>query len=52
MKGLIDMVEWCGLKFEGRKHSGKDDTLNMARVARHLVENGYEFTRDMVKSYH
>lgn len=29
---LLDMLKGCGLEFEGRQHSGKDDSYNIARV--------------------
>ena len=50
VKGMTDMLSRCGLKLEGRHHSGIDDARNIAKVAQYLVKNGFKFTHTMV--YH
>ena len=45
---MTEMLELCELELEGRHHSGLDDSKNIARVALHLMQNGYEFTQGMV----
>jgi 3'-5' exoribonuclease 1 len=37
------MLEWSGMVFEGRPHSGIDDTRNIARIVIHLLSQGCEF---------
>lgn len=37
---LSGMLESFGLKFEGREHSGIDDTRNIARVLMQLIRDG------------
>jgi 3'-5' exoribonuclease 1 len=34
------MLDLQGMKFEGRLHSGIDDSRNIARIAAKLVEDG------------
>ena len=34
------MLEWAGMSFEGRPHSGIDDTRNIARLVIHLLSQG------------
>ena len=46
--GMTDMLEKCALQLEGRHHSGIDDSKNLARVAIHLLADGFEFTQGMV----
>ena len=37
------MLEWSGMVFEGRPHSGIDDTRNIARIVTHLLSQGCAF---------
>ncbi len=37
------MLEWSGMVFEGRPHSGIDDTRNIARLVIHLLSQGCTF---------
>ena len=37
--GVVGMLEKLGLKFEGREHSGIDDSRNIARIAIALASN-------------
>jgi inhibitor of KinA sporulation pathway (predicted exonuclease) len=37
------MLEWSGMEFEGRPHSGIDDTRNIARIVTHLLSQGCAF---------
>lgn len=46
--GMTNLLNICGLELQGRHHSGIDDAKNIARVAMHLLESGYEFTQGMV----
>ncbi|XP_035209741.1 3'-5' exoribonuclease 1-like [Stegodyphus dumicola] len=40
---LTDMLLSCGMDFEGRLHSGKDDTKNIARLAIAMLKDGAKF---------
>ena len=44
VKGMEEMLQICGLKLEGRHHSGIDDAKNIAAVALHLMQKGFSFT--------
>ena len=46
--GMTDMLEKCGLKLEGRHHSGLDDSKNIASCAIACMKKGFEFTQGMV----
>ena len=49
VRGMPEMLKLCGLKLEGRHHSGIDDSKNIARVALSLMTNqNFEFTQGMV----
>ena len=39
-KSIPKALEQIGMKFEGRLHSGIDDTRNIARIVKYLIENG------------
>lgn len=39
---LSDMLENLGLQFEGRPHSGLDDSKNIARILTKMLEDGWE----------
>ncbi len=36
--GIDKMLEKCGLSFDGRRHSGLDDAINIARIAVELLK--------------
>lgn len=38
--GIIKMLEYCGLSFEGKLHSGIDDARNIARIAAEMIRAG------------
>lgn len=38
------MLEWSGMVFEGRPHSGIDDTRNIARIVIHLLSQGCAYS--------
>ena len=42
--GMTHMLDLCEIKLEGRHHSGIDDSKNIAAVAMHLMEKGFNFT--------
>ena len=42
--GMPDMIELCGLKLEGRHHSGIDDARNIASCVIKCLEKGFEPT--------
>eukprot|EP00045_Choanoeca_perplexa_P008712 m.81983 g.81983 ORF g.81983 m.81983 type:complete len:196 (+) comp14588_c0_seq2:76-663(+) len=42
VRGMPDLLDRCGLKLEGRHHSGIDDTRNIARCALHMLERGWQ----------
>ncbi|KAI8489499.1 3'-5' exoribonuclease 1 [Branchiostoma belcheri] len=39
---LEEMLASLGLKFEGKPHSGRDDAVNIARIAGRLIQDGCE----------
>ena len=39
---LEDMVKNLGMRFQGRPHSGMDDTRNIARILQKMVQDGCE----------
>mmetsp|Transcript_22185 Transcript_22185/g.56872 ORF Transcript_22185/g.56872 Transcript_22185/m.56872 type:complete len:105 (+) Transcript_22185:19-333(+) len=43
--GLQRVVERCGLRFEGRAHSGLVDSRNTAKIVQQMLAQGYRFTR-------
>eukprot|EP00588_Corethron_pennatum_P002943 CAMPEP_0194294480 /NCGR_PEP_ID=MMETSP0169-20130528/50755_1 /TAXON_ID=218684 /ORGANISM="Corethron pennatum, Strain L29A3" /LENGTH=616 /DNA_ID=CAMNT_0039043343 /DNA_START=134 /DNA_END=1984 /DNA_ORIENTATION=- len=43
--GLRSCVESVGAKWEGRAHNGFVDSVNTAKIVRHMVQTGYLFTR-------
>eukprot|EP00730_Choanoeca_flexa_P012265 TRINITY_DN3816_c0_g1_i1.p1 TRINITY_DN3816_c0_g1~~TRINITY_DN3816_c0_g1_i1.p1 ORF type:complete len:198 (+),score=26.16 TRINITY_DN3816_c0_g1_i1:58-651(+) len=38
VRGMVELLEKCGLQLEGRHHSGIDDTRNIARCALHMLK--------------
>ena len=40
---LTEMLRNVGLEFEGRPHSGIDDTTNIYRVMKQMAERGFVF---------
>jgi inhibitor of KinA sporulation pathway (predicted exonuclease) len=38
--GVSKMLELCGLKFQGREHSGIDDARNIARITAEMIRAG------------
>ncbi len=49
--GMTDMLDLCGLKLEGRHHSGIDDSRNIAACVIKCLELGFNFTQGMVLSH-
>ncbi|KAL7751084.1 hypothetical protein RI367_003664 [Sorochytrium milnesiophthora] len=45
---LDGMLQHLGMSFEGRAHSGADDTHNIARIVQALVKRGYTMTDNWV----
>lgn len=43
---ISDMLSRAGMKFEGRQHSGIDDTRNIARIALRMHQQGARFRRN------
>eukprot|EP00191_Tetraselmis_sp_GSL018_P017143 CAMPEP_0177579872 /NCGR_PEP_ID=MMETSP0419_2-20121207/1213_1 /TAXON_ID=582737 /ORGANISM="Tetraselmis sp., Strain GSL018" /LENGTH=126 /DNA_ID=CAMNT_0019068611 /DNA_START=1150 /DNA_END=1530 /DNA_ORIENTATION=- len=43
--GLQKVVECCGLKFDGRAHSGIVDSRNTAKIVQQMLRQGFRFTR-------
>ena len=43
--GLRSCVESVGATWEGRAHNGLIDSINTAKIVRHMVRTGYRFTR-------
>ncbi|CAB9528094.1 ERI1 exoribonuclease 2 [Seminavis robusta] len=43
--GLKACVESVGATWEGRAHNGLVDSLNTAKIVRHMVQTGFRFTR-------
>ena len=43
--GLRSCVESIGAIWEGRAHNGLVDSLNTAKIVRHMVQTGFRFTR-------
>ncbi|KAG1659349.1 3'-5' exoribonuclease 1 [Nymphon striatum] len=41
LKGITSMLDALGLAFEGRQHSGLDDSKNIARIAINILDDGY-----------
>lgn len=39
---LGGMLEYFGMRFEGREHSGIDDSRNIARIVLRVLEDGNE----------
>ena len=44
VSGMEEMLERCGLKLQGKHHSGIDDSKNIARCIIHLLALGFNFT--------
>jgi len=42
-RGMQDMLWRLDMKFEGRPHSGIDDTRNIAKCALKLIHDGVKF---------
>jgi len=51
VRGMPDMLDLCGLKLEGRHHSGIDDSRNIAACVIKCLELGFTFTQGMVLSH-
>ncbi len=49
--GMPHMLNLCGLKLEGRHHSGIDDSRNIAACVIRSLELGFNFTQGMVLSH-
>lgn len=45
------MLEKCGIKLEGRHHSGIDDARNIASCVLACMKEGFEFHQGMVHSH-
>lgn len=43
--GLRTCVESVGACWEGRAHNGLIDSINTAKIVRHMVQTGFRFTR-------
>lgn len=41
--GMPQLLDVCGLKLEGRHHSGIDDSKNIANVVLKMLEKGFNF---------
>ncbi len=51
VQGMTDMLDLCGLKLEGRHHSGIDDSRNIAACVVKCLEKGFDFHQGMVLSH-
>lgn len=40
-KGMTDMLDMCGLKLQGKHHSGIDDAKNIAAIVLTCLQKGY-----------
>jgi len=40
-KGMPDMLDICGIKLEGRHHSGIDDAKNISSIVISCLKKGY-----------
>ena len=49
--GMPHMLDLCGLKLEGRHHSGIDDSRNIAACVIRCLQEGFTFTQGMVLSH-
>jgi ERI1 exoribonuclease 3 len=49
-KGMNHMLTGLGMQFEGRPHSGIDDSENIARILKQLALRGYVFENTFVPS--
>jgi 3'-5' exoribonuclease 1 len=45
--GVVDMLARFGLEFDGREHSGLDDSRNIARILACLIANGVNVTPNL-----
>lgn len=43
VKGMTDMLDQCGLKLEGKHHSGIDDARNLGRCVIEMLKKGFVF---------
>jgi inhibitor of KinA sporulation pathway (predicted exonuclease) len=55
-QGMDQMLKTCGIKLEGRHHSGIDDSRNIAKLVQHFTNRGFvwsprKLTRMTVKDY-
>lgn len=41
-KGMAGMLDFLGLKLEGRHHSGIDDSRNIAKICQKLIADEFE----------
>jgi inhibitor of KinA sporulation pathway (predicted exonuclease) len=48
---MPDMLDICGIKLEGRHHSGIDDAKNIASIVLSCLKKENSFTQGMVHSY-
>jgi len=48
-RSLGAMLSGLGLTFEGRQHSGIDDSVNIARIVKVLAQEGHVFTNTSSK---
>jgi len=39
-RGIVKMLKYIGLKFEGNQHCGLDDSKNIARIMLHIANDG------------
>lgn len=38
---MVGMLEYLGIKLEGRHHSGIDDTKNIAKILLRIISDGH-----------
>lgn len=46
--GIGKMLQMLGLTFDGRSHSGLDDSINIARIALELIQVRFFFDRNKI----
>ena len=49
--GMTEMMDVCGIKLQGKLHSGIDDSKNIASCVLACLEKGFTFTQGMVYNY-
>lgn len=48
---MTDMLEIYKIKLDGKHHSGIDDSFNIAKIFKKLIDQGYLISKSFAKTY-